>query len=93
MRQGVFLDRDGVINVKPKPGEYIRSWEEFQLIPEVVDWIRLFNALGLPVIVVINQRGVARDHEAVGSGPDPRGNARGVRASRSTYRRHILLRA
>jgi histidinol-phosphate phosphatase family protein len=49
-----------VINVKPKPGEYIRTWQEFQLIPEVVDWIRLFNALGLPVIVVTNQRGVAR---------------------------------
>ena len=60
MRQCVFLDRDGVVNVKPKPGEYIRSWEEFQLIPEVVDWIRLFNALGLLVIVVTNQRGVAR---------------------------------
>jgi histidinol phosphatase-like enzyme len=49
-----------VINVKPKPGEYIRTWEEFQLIPEVVDWIRSFNALELPVIVVTNQRGVAR---------------------------------
>ena len=60
MRQCVFLDRDGVINVKPTPGEYIRTWEEFRLIPEVVDWIRLFNALGLLVIVVTNQRGVAR---------------------------------
>ena len=60
MRRCVFLDRDGVINVKPKAGEYIRSWREFRLIPEVVDWIRLFNALGLLVIVVTNQRGVAR---------------------------------
>src|SRR5262249_22413572 len=29
------------------------------LIPSVVDWIRLFNALDLPVIVITNQRGVA----------------------------------
>jgi D-glycero-D-manno-heptose 1,7-bisphosphate phosphatase len=60
MRRCVFLDRDGVINAKPKPGEYICNWREFRLIPEVVDWIRLFNALGLLVIVVTNQRGVAR---------------------------------
>jgi histidinol-phosphate phosphatase family protein len=60
MRRCVFLDRDGVINVKPKSGEYIRSWEEFRLIPAAADWIRLFNALDLLVIVVTNQRGVAR---------------------------------
>src|SRR4051794_4340380 len=60
MRRCVFLDRDGVINVKAKPGEYIRTWEEFRLIPTIVDWIRLFNALDLLVIVVTNQRGVAR---------------------------------
>jgi histidinol-phosphate phosphatase family protein len=61
MRRCVFLDRDGVINVKAKPGEYVRNWEEFRLIPEVVDWIRLFNALNLLVIVVTNQRGVTLD--------------------------------
>lgn len=59
-RRCVFLDRDGVINVKPADGEYIRSWEEFKFIPEVVDWIRLFNVLGFMVIVVTNQRGVGR---------------------------------
>jgi histidinol-phosphate phosphatase family protein len=56
----VFLDRDGVINCKPRPGEYICRWEEFRFIPAIVDWIRLFNALELLVIVVTNQRGVAR---------------------------------
>jgi D-glycero-D-manno-heptose 1,7-bisphosphate phosphatase len=60
MRRCVFLDRDGVINVKAKPGEYILGWREFHLIPAIVDWIRLFNALGLLVIVITNQRGVAR---------------------------------
>jgi histidinol-phosphate phosphatase family protein len=59
MRRCVFLDRDGVINYKPRDGAYIRRWEEFHLIPAIVDWIRLFNVLDLLVIVVTNQRGVA----------------------------------
>jgi histidinol-phosphate phosphatase family protein len=60
MRRCVFMDRDGVINVAPRPGEYIRSAEEFHLIDSAVDWIRIFNALDLLVVVVTNQRGVAR---------------------------------
>ena len=60
MRRCVFMDRDGVINEKARPGEYIRTWQEFKLIPAAVDWIRLFNALDMLVIVVTNQRGVAR---------------------------------
>lgn len=60
LRRSAFLDRDGVINVSPAPGHYIRSWEEFRIIPEAVEWIRLFNALDLLVIVITNQRGVSR---------------------------------
>ena len=56
----VFLDRDGVINEKPTPHEYIRSIDEFRLLPNIADWIRLFNALEFVVIVITNQRGVAR---------------------------------
>jgi histidinol-phosphate phosphatase family protein len=56
----VFLDRDGVINVKAAPGDYISHWSEFRFLPGIVDWIRLFKALGFLVIVVTNQRGVAR---------------------------------
>jgi histidinol-phosphate phosphatase family protein len=55
----VFLDRDGVINVNPEPGRYIVSPDGLHIIPAALDWIRLFNALGLLVIVVTNQRGVA----------------------------------
>jgi D-glycero-D-manno-heptose 1,7-bisphosphate phosphatase len=58
-RRCLFLDRDGVINAAPPKGEYIRSWEEFRLLPEVVSWIRLFKAAGYLAIVVTNQRGVA----------------------------------
>jgi len=60
MRRCLFLDRDGVINAAPPEGEYIRSWEEFRLLPETVDWIRLFKATGYLAIVITNQRGVAR---------------------------------
>ena len=59
-RRCVFMDRDGVINVAPPPGEYLRSWQEFRIIPGVADWIRLFNALDLLVVVVTNQQGVAK---------------------------------
>ncbi len=59
-RRCVFLDRDGVINAAPPPGEYILTWEDFKLIPAIVDWIRLSNALGSLVIVVTNQRCIAR---------------------------------
>jgi len=55
----VFLDRDGVINEKPVKGEYIRTPAEFRLLPNIADWIRIFNALGLLVVVVTNQRGLA----------------------------------
>jgi D-glycero-D-manno-heptose 1,7-bisphosphate phosphatase len=59
-RRCVFLDRDGTINVAPAPGDYLRKWEEFRFLPGIVDWIRIFNTLGFLVIVVTNQRGVAR---------------------------------
>jgi D-glycero-D-manno-heptose 1,7-bisphosphate phosphatase len=59
-RRCIFLDRDGVINVKPPEGEYVCRWEEFQFLPGIADWIRLANALGYLVIVVTNQRCVAR---------------------------------
>ena len=60
MRRCLFLDRDGVINAAPPAGEYIHSWEEFRLLPEVVSWISLFKAAGYLAIVVTNQRGIAR---------------------------------
>ena len=58
-RRCLFLDRDGVINAKPRDGEYILRWSEFRLIPEAVSWIRLFKAAGYLAIVITNQRCVA----------------------------------
>jgi D-glycero-D-manno-heptose 1,7-bisphosphate phosphatase len=54
-----FLDRDGVLNKKMPEGEYVASWEQFQILPGVVQAIRALNRAGLRVIVVSNQRGIA----------------------------------
>ncbi len=59
MNRCVFLDRDGVINAAPPPGDYILRREDLVLLDQTVDWIRLFNTLGLLTIVVTNQRAVA----------------------------------
>lgn len=59
-RRCVLLDHDGTVNVSPPPGEYIRKWEEFRLIPGIVDWIRIFNRLRFLVVIVTNQRCAAR---------------------------------
>jgi D-glycero-D-manno-heptose 1,7-bisphosphate phosphatase len=55
----VFLDRDGVINVKAPEGDYVKSWREFELLPGAVEGLSLLRAAGLRLIVVTNQRGIA----------------------------------
>lgn len=59
-RRCVFLDRDGVINQAPRAGAYIGQWSDFRLLPNITDWIRIFNSLDYLVIVVTNQRCIAR---------------------------------
>ncbi|MGD0734839.1 MAG: HAD family hydrolase [Terracidiphilus sp.] len=56
----VFLDRDGVVNEKMPEGQYVTSWDEFRLLPRVAESIAELNQAGLRVIVVSNQRGIAR---------------------------------
>ena len=46
--------------MKPPPGDYVRRWSDFRLVPSIAGWIRLFNVLDFPVIIVTNQRGIAR---------------------------------
>jgi D-glycero-D-manno-heptose 1,7-bisphosphate phosphatase len=55
----VFLDRDGVLNEKMPEGRYVTQWSEFQVLPGVVNAIGLLNTMGIRVVVVSNQRGVA----------------------------------
>ncbi len=64
-RPAVFLDRDGVINAyvcHPEFGTVDSPVHanEFQLLLGVAESIAELNALGLPVIVVSNQPGIAK---------------------------------
>ena len=60
MPKAVFIDRDGVINQKPREGEYITSWDDFHILPGVAEAIALLKKAGYAVIVVTNQRCVAK---------------------------------
>jgi D-glycero-D-manno-heptose 1,7-bisphosphate phosphatase len=55
-----FLDRDGTINVKAPEGAYVAAPDEVVLLPGAADAIRRLNDAGRLVVVVTNQRGVAR---------------------------------
>ena len=59
MRIAVFLDRDGTIC---KDVHYMRSPEQFELLPDAAEGIKLLNELGVKVIVATNQSGVARGY-------------------------------
>ena len=58
--KAAFLDRDGVINRKPPGDGYVTRWEDMQFLPGVAESISLLNHAGYQVIVVTNQRCVAR---------------------------------
>lgn len=55
----VFLDRDGVLNQKMPEASYVRSLDDFHVLPGVPEAIARLNKAGLRVIVVSNQRGIA----------------------------------
>jgi|SRR5580704_14751080 D-glycero-D-manno-heptose 1,7-bisphosphate phosphatase len=60
MSKAVFLDRDGVINQKPPEGGYVTRWEDFHILPGVAEGVALLNRAGFTVIVVTNQRCIAK---------------------------------
>jgi D-glycero-D-manno-heptose 1,7-bisphosphate phosphatase len=58
--RAAFLDRDGVINRKPPGDGYVTRWEDMHFLPGVAESIALLNQAGFSVIVVSNQRCVAK---------------------------------
>lgn len=60
MYKTVFLDRDGLLNQQAPEHDYIKSWDEFHFLPGVPEAICKLNEAGYLVLVVTNQRGVAR---------------------------------
>jgi len=55
--RAVFLDRDGTINEEVG---YLNSLDKLVIFPEAFDAVKILNRLGLKVIVITNQSGVAR---------------------------------
>jgi histidinol-phosphate phosphatase family protein len=65
----LFLDRDGVINVRFH-GDYVKHVDEFEFIPGAIEAIADFSKIFGKVIVVTNQQGIARGiytHEDLGA--------------------------
>ena len=56
----VILDRDGVIN--QDSDDYVKSPEEFVIIPGSAEAIARLNQAGYRVAVATNQSGIARDY-------------------------------
>ena len=55
----LFIDRDGVINDE-KPMDYIHTWAEFKFYEGVKEAFRIFNQKFGTIIMVTNQRGIAK---------------------------------
>ena len=57
MRRGVFLDRDGTINVDRG---YTSSPDDLEFLPGAIEGLRLLREAGFTLVVITNQSGVAR---------------------------------
>ncbi len=55
----LFLDRDGVINKKLE-GRYVRNWEEFEFMPNVLLAIKKLSNKFERILVVTNQQGIGK---------------------------------
>jgi D-glycero-D-manno-heptose 1,7-bisphosphate phosphatase len=60
MSKAAFLDRDGVIFEKAPADQYITRWDEVHFLPRVAEGIVLLNRAGFRLIVVSNQRCIAK---------------------------------
>lgn len=56
---GLFLDRDGVINVEKN---YVYRIEDFEFMPGIFDLCRLAVGRGYRIIVITNQAGIGRGY-------------------------------
>ena len=57
-RRAVFLDRDGVINAN-RP-DHVKSWREFQFLPQTLQALRKLAQTDLVILVATNQSAVGR---------------------------------
>ena len=55
----LLLDRDGVIN-RLRPNDYVKTWEEFEFLPDVKKILAAWAQSAKHIFVVTNQRGVSK---------------------------------
>jgi D-glycero-D-manno-heptose 1,7-bisphosphate phosphatase len=55
----LFTDRDGVVN-EEKKDDYIHTWDEFRFYEGVKEAFQIFNKKFGVIVMVTNQRGVAK---------------------------------
>lgn len=56
--KGLFLDRDGVVNIEKN---YVYRIEDFEFIPEIFEIARSYSEQGFLIFVITNQAGIARN--------------------------------
>lgn len=57
-KKAFFLDRDGVIN--KEVGDYIKRFEDFEILPHVRHGLKLLGEAGYELIIITNQGGIAK---------------------------------
>ncbi|MBS1560537.1 MAG: HAD family hydrolase [Bacteroidetes bacterium] len=59
MKPALFLDRDGIINVRIMDG-YVRNTDEFILLADVLPILRAAHEAGYLLVLITNQQGVGK---------------------------------
>lgn len=57
----VILDRDGVLNRRPPPAEYVRRWDDWSWSPGAREALLLLREAGYRVLIASNQPGIGRN--------------------------------
>ena len=76
MRAAAFIDRDGVLNHRIPGDTYVTRPEELRVLPHAAEAVESLRENGYLIVVITNQRGVARgfmsqaDVEAIHPGAD-----------------------
>ncbi len=56
----LFMDRDDTIN-KRIPGDYVKSWSQFEFLPYALEAITYFSQIFNKLIIVTNQQGIGKE--------------------------------
>ena len=63
MNKALFLDRDGVLNFER--GDYTYKPEDFEILPHVVEVLKLARDRGYLLIVISNQSGIDKGYYTI----------------------------